>query len=233
MRCRGRAYGDEGWALWSRVSHDRPRISIELMAGYRQVGGRLGAYIRANDPSPQQLHAFLGDVLANDELLQPMRDVVSRTSFGGLKALAGSGAGSIQRDVLLQDLARRYISVVVDNIALVIDGMLGLPAVNTSFQQGCVASDNSLGAEEEGRQVAREVSDDPWGVNEVMPALDREYGASISGLPRADQRQLNASEICDENLWNPARDPEIDKRFLKAWSIRWFNKRYRPRLEKD
>lgn len=47
---------------------------------------------------------------------------------------------------------------------------------------------------------------------------------------KEEAKRLAASAICEETLWNRQRDPEIDKRFLEAWNLRWFNKRYRPRL---
>jgi len=65
------------------------------MANYRQVGGELGAFIRANNPSTQQIQALLRDLLAGDELLNTMRDVVSSASFQNLQSLAGSGQGAI------------------------------------------------------------------------------------------------------------------------------------------
>ena len=103
------------------------------MSTYRIVGGRLGAYIRSNNPSTQQIQGFLGDLLANDELLLPMRDVVARPSFTALRDFAGSGGGVIQRDALLQDLARSYLSNVVDGVGQLINGMLDQPAGQTIY----------------------------------------------------------------------------------------------------
>ena len=100
------------------------------MAKYRQVGGRLGAYIRANNPSKQQIQGLLADLLAEDELLATMREVVIRPSFHTLQGLAGSGGGAVQRDVLLQELGRRYLPSVVEEVAQLINGMLDLPGAS-------------------------------------------------------------------------------------------------------
>lgn len=96
------------------------------MDRYRQLGESLGVYIRVNNPSTQQMQAFLGDFLANDELLLPLRDVVARPSFGALAALAGSGNGTVQRDAIVQELARSYLPAVVSNVKRVLTGMLAL-----------------------------------------------------------------------------------------------------------
>lgn len=103
------------------------------MTKYRQVGGRLGAYIRANDPSTQQIQGLLGDLLAEDELLNPMRDVVARPLFAALRDRIGSGAGEVQRDALLQELARSYLPGVVDGVGQLVNGMLDQPAGETIY----------------------------------------------------------------------------------------------------
>jgi len=103
------------------------------MANYRQVGGELGAFIRANNPSTQQIQALLRDLLAGDELLNTMRDVVSSASFQNLQSLAGSGQGAIQRDALLNELSRRYLPSVIDGVSQLLNGMLDQPAASTIF----------------------------------------------------------------------------------------------------
>lgn len=99
------------------------------MTIYRQVGGRLGAYIRANNPSTQQIQGFLSDLLAGDKLLPTMREVVTMTEFAVLQGLAGSGAGVVQRDALLQELAKRYLPAVVNEAGQLVNGMLDQPPV--------------------------------------------------------------------------------------------------------
>ena len=96
------------------------------MTSYRQVGERLGAYLRANNPSTQQVQGLLSDLLAGDELLHTMRDVASGPSFLALHALAGSGSGTSQRDAFLDEVSRRYLPVVIGELTDLIDGLLDL-----------------------------------------------------------------------------------------------------------
>jgi len=76
----------------------------------------------------------LADLLAGDELLSTMRDVVGSASFQNLQSLAGSGKGSIQRDALLNQLSRRYLPRVVDEVGQLLNGMLDQPAGSTIYQ---------------------------------------------------------------------------------------------------
>lgn len=91
----------------------------------------MGSYIRGTNPTTLQMQGFLADLLAGNDLLQPMRDVVSRPSFKALQELAGSGGGALQRDALLQELARRYLPAVVDEVGQVLNGLLDLPEATT------------------------------------------------------------------------------------------------------
>ena len=94
------------------------------MTNYRQVGEEVGAFIGANNPTTQQIQGLLADLLAGDELLQVMREVVSMPAFAALEGLTGSGGESIQRDDLLQDLGARYTPTVVDRVGQLVDGIL-------------------------------------------------------------------------------------------------------------
>jgi len=127
------------------------------MPSYRHIGGSLGAYIRKSRPTTQQIQALLGDLLPGDELLLPLRDVVARASFRSLYELAGSGKGAIQRDSLLQELAKSYLPQFVDQVGQVLNGMLDLSAgetisANTQVpdsasgirEMRCIASKNRL-----------------------------------------------------------------------------------------
>lgn len=97
------------------------------MDRYHQIGGKLSAYIRRTDPSTQQIQGFLADLLSADELLIPMRDVVSRPSFASLRELSGTGSGLVQRDALLSDLSRSYLPKVIGHVKSLLDGMLDTP----------------------------------------------------------------------------------------------------------
>ena len=99
------------------------------MTKYRQVGGRLGAYIRANNPSTHQIQGLLADLLAGDKLLPTMREVVTMHEFAVLRELAGSGGGVIQRDALLGELAKRFLPAVVNETGELINGMLDQPPI--------------------------------------------------------------------------------------------------------
>ena len=192
------------------------------MSKYRQVGARLAGYIHGVGPTSQQLQAFLGDVLAGDELLLPMRDLVARQCFSALCPFAATGSGRLQRDVCLQELARSYLPKVVEEVGEVVNGLLEKP---DDFLLHSVGTSASV--------IGRDHVADPWGHPCESSSVDgRELEVDASSVPGKAKR-LRASEICDENLWNQQRDPEKDKAFLEAWNLRWFNKRYRPRLEQD
>jgi len=194
------------------------------MASYRQVGGRLGAYIRTNKPSTQQIQGILADLLAGDELLPTMREVVNRASFQTLQGLSGSGGGTVQRDALLKELSCRYLPIVIEEVNELINGMLDLgqtpSSIRTEYRKEIIESQD-------------QEPYDPWASTKSVSADNDREKRNAPKTDPSTQRQLTPSEICDENLWNTQRDPETDKRFLKAWNLRWFNKRYRPRLESD
>ena len=260
------------------------------MHNYRQVGGKLAAYMRANDPSTQQIQALLSDLLAGDDLLLPMRDAVSRPGFSALMALAGSGAGTVERQALLQELGRFYLPIVIEGVGTVLAGMLDLASSGSASAGSSPGRDEDkfdpwqdasyksrvpwdtkgwvtiqdlavyLGVETDniirflhGRGILATASQtiDPEAVLAVLEELDRPraekkqeecaedlvklMGDLRSGTARRESHESKrlSSAICDDTIWNPQRDPELDKRFLEAWNLRWFNKRYRPRLEKD
>lgn len=96
------------------------------MRDYKDVGTKLSAYIRVNHPTTQQIQGFLGDLLADDDLLLIMKDVVARPSFSALKNLAGSGKGTIQREALLRELSRSYLPSLVDSVGVLISGMISI-----------------------------------------------------------------------------------------------------------
>ena len=103
------------------------------MISYRQVGGRLGAFVRTNEPSIQQIHGLLADLLAGDKLLQTMREVTTRPKFIVLLELAGSGRGVVERDALLQELSDTYLPAIVDEVGQLLNGLLDQPAGNTIY----------------------------------------------------------------------------------------------------
>jgi hypothetical protein len=101
---------------------------VEPVASYREIGGRLGAFIRTTAPTTQQIQGLLSDLLTDDKLLLPMRDLVTRQCFVQLQPLAGTGGGVAQRDACLQELGTIYLPDVIGHIGQVITGMLDLAA---------------------------------------------------------------------------------------------------------
>lgn len=94
------------------------------MASYREVGGQLGAYIRANNPSTQQIQALLSDLLAGDQLLTVMSEVVRRPIFKRLATLAGSGTGDKELIGLKSEISNIYTLYTVQSIIELLSGML-------------------------------------------------------------------------------------------------------------
>ena len=75
-------------------------------------------------------------------------------------------------------------------------------------------------------------SEDLWGestevVNQRKPSNNTSVEESKDNLKA---KRLQPVEYCDEYLFNRTRNPERDRAFLKAWNLRWFNRRYRPRM---
>lgn len=98
------------------------------MTSYRQVGGRLGAYIRSQKPTAPQIQGLLSDLLAGDEVLVPMRDLTQRQSFNNLIPLIGTGSGIPQRQAILAEIGNLYTRDILNYVAQILDGMLDLPA---------------------------------------------------------------------------------------------------------
>lgn len=111
------------------------------MNKYRQVGGLLGAYLRSGSPTTQQIQSFLGDHLADDDLLLPIKDAVARPAFAGIQELVGTGGGSVQRDALLQDLSRSYLPEVVQNIRDLLNGVLDQSQAEAGQQKRLIDED--------------------------------------------------------------------------------------------
>ncbi|QPN57007.1 hypothetical protein I1E95_02180 [Synechococcus sp. CBW1107] len=126
------------------------------MVSYIEIGARLGAYIRIGSPTNQHIQAFLRDQLAEDELLLPMLDVVTRSSFKSLQNIVKRGGGAVQRDALLQELARSYLPVVVKKIGQLLSGMIEEPP-QLSLEQ---TTTSQAQITEEAKQINR-LSDQP------------------------------------------------------------------------
>lgn len=96
------------------------------MTEYREIGAKIGFFIKSNNPTSQQIQGLLGDLLAGDEILPAMRLVVSGESFSAFHNLIMSGTGALQRAALLQELERTYLPSIVSSIGQIVGGMLDL-----------------------------------------------------------------------------------------------------------
>lgn len=96
------------------------------MNQYREVGVSLGVFLRSQKPSVRQIQAYVADLVVNEELLVPLKEVVSRAGFVVLRDLAGTGRGRVEKLSFVRDIRKTYASSVADQIEAVLDGMLGL-----------------------------------------------------------------------------------------------------------
>lgn len=106
---------------------------------YRHIGVKLGQYLQTTDgaiPTTAALQALVADLIGdNDDLLVPMRDLVSRPSFQALIGNAGSGKGRIQRDCLIEEMRLIFSKQVISALEDLLDGFLDLPERQMSIPQ--------------------------------------------------------------------------------------------------
>ncbi|MFN4866229.1 MAG: hypothetical protein ACK5GZ_07905, partial [Cyanobium sp.] len=99
---------------------------------WRELGQRLArALSQSSGPisTPARLQGLVADLAADQqELLLPLKDLVSRPAFQSLIPRAGSGSGAVQRDVLIQAMEATFSRRVIQALAEVLDGFLDLPA---------------------------------------------------------------------------------------------------------
>jgi hypothetical protein len=98
---------------------------------WRELGQRLARTLsQSSSPisTPARLQGLVADLAADQqELLLPLKDLVSRPAFQALIPRAGSGSGAVQRDVLIQAMEATFSRRVIQAIAEVLDGFLNLP----------------------------------------------------------------------------------------------------------
>ena len=106
---------------------------------WRELGQRLARTLsQSSSPiaTPARLQGLVADLVADrQELLLPLKDLVSRPAFQSLIPRAGSGSGAVQRDVLIQALATTFTRPVIEVLAEVLNGFLDLPP-GTAEQAG-------------------------------------------------------------------------------------------------
>jgi len=178
------------------------------MTDYRQVGGKLGAYIRSNNPSIKQLRAFLSDVIEGDSILKPLQDAVDSQGFQVLRSLAGSGEGAVQRDAFLQDLASRYLPDVVDGVGQAINGMLDLPSGTTIY----ASADDS---------VPSAAASPPWQSSQDSRTTSSVEIALQVGSAQETYYQQNRLEYADDFKFIKASDLASDLKIPVGYLISW------------
>lgn len=108
-----------------------------------RLGQQLAAWIvergQASIGSATLLSRLQDELGADTALLLPLRDLLQRPAF---RSLFSGEAASVQRgrrDALLADLAGTYAPAVLQRLALVIDGCLGLPATAAALPAATAA----------------------------------------------------------------------------------------------
>jgi hypothetical protein len=106
-------------------------------AELRALGASLADHVRqanGRPTTPTARQALVADLCGErDDLVIPLKDVVSRRSFESFLQAGDPRVGSaVQRDVLLSELQQIYSPVVVERIAAVLNGFLDLvPTAHT------------------------------------------------------------------------------------------------------
>ena len=114
------------------------------MKDYGAIGHRVGQYIRLNKPTTQQIQGYLFDILANDEILAPLRELSTRSTFHRLVSYAASGKGEAQLIALKAEVSQLYLPEVVEKIESFCRGLLGLSMVAyTTEKYSSSAVDNA------------------------------------------------------------------------------------------
>jgi hypothetical protein len=102
---------------------DRPQwreLGQRLARTLSQSGGSIG--------TPARLQGLVADLAADrQELLLPLKDLVSRPAFQALIPKAGSGSGAVQRDGLIQAMEATFSRQVIQALRELLDGFLDLP----------------------------------------------------------------------------------------------------------
>lgn len=135
-------------------------------AGDYQLGRRIATLIAeqtaANLPSTavfSQVQDLLG---ADTSLLGPLRDLLARPGF---RQLVGGDQQSVMlggRDALLQDLSHTYHPAILERLALVIDGSLGLPPAAPPSVMASAGGASAAGGVPYGAPPADPRAGGPW-----------------------------------------------------------------------
>ena len=103
---------------------------------FRIIGSKLAVYLRGRDcalPEIPVLEALVADFASvNDELVLPLKVMISKRSFCELVPLAGSGSGETKRDILLQELRSVFSAETIYKLEAVLNGFLDVESPKTS-----------------------------------------------------------------------------------------------------
>lgn len=187
----------------------------------RSLGSQLGEYVHhktGNASSPASLQGVVADLAADmPDLQAPLRDLVSRQSFGALLPHARSGGGSIQRDALIQEISRVYHPDVLVQVEEVLNGFLdssGGIATSIPQSQAPAQSDKPIETYIESTErisapskLSSQPSQSRIGENQAAPSAMRLLLAALSvgavalsatGLYYGFNPSASCSEIADK-----------------------------------
>ena len=133
-------------------------MEVVALSKYRQVGGSLGAYIRANNPSTQQVKGLLSDLLAGDELLPVMSDMATKAAFARIALLTGSGKGEAEIIGITDELRTIYTTHAIASAEELLRGMLDLSQKKTSLRE---AAENTISPPDTGNNGRAPGTSDP------------------------------------------------------------------------
>jgi hypothetical protein len=111
---------------------------------WRELGARLAISLGHSNSrglshgaitTPARLQGLVADLAAEHQnLLLPLKDLVTRPAFQALIPKALSGSGAVQRDVLIQDMEATFSQQVIAALAELLDGFLDLPPGSAEAQ---------------------------------------------------------------------------------------------------
>lgn len=103
------------------------------------IGRKLSDYTRERGAAALEtpaLNGILMDLVENDsDLLLPLHGLIGRTRFKVLVYLAGTGEGSAEKAALLQDIESVFSIQILEALAIVLDGFLGLDREQTERRE--------------------------------------------------------------------------------------------------
>ena len=137
------------------------------MTDYRQIGERLGTYMRASNPSTRQVQALLADLLGGDELLGPMQEAAGLPGFSTFQIHASRNNGAIHKSAILQPLSRKYLPSVLKSAEEMLDGILLLPKSDDNQPREAKTNNNEI--------ISKKPNKIPLTDNPILPGGVKQY----------------------------------------------------------